>query len=314
MGKAIKAEENSGKGLPKTDETMSTGSIIHWAERDKERVPITCGVCAVKRPVRIRRGERRLRFTGLCFDCSHPKHTEEETHHSGTIIHWAARDSTDPNNKNHRITITCHGCKRKSFNWAQSIRHPDWSGLCHNCIRHRVRPKKYFHDAVLPSGSIIHWGERDSSNSNRVAVTCGVCGRKRLIFRQAFHNIQQKWTGFCQGHTRVEVASHFLSLAREAQGQSNEKAKVAPVGAPKGSNALITESSLDHAFDHFDQLGEYASQELVAEFLDVTDRAIREWQRARGLNWRQVQKRRYQTGSELFDCSLPVLVETRVLR
>lgn len=68
------------------------------------------------------------------------------------------------------------------------------------------------------------------------------------------------------------------------------------VGAPKGSGAVITEAALVQAFK---QLGSYATQEEVAEFLDVTDRAIRNWQTDNELTWRKAQERYSRTGSEL---------------
>ena len=50
-------------------------------------------------------------------------------------------------------------------------------------------------DQKLPTGSIIHWGERapGPNRNHRFGVTCGRCGKKRFVCIR--HS--PTWTGFC---------------------------------------------------------------------------------------------------------------------
>ncbi len=53
------------------DETIQeTGSIIHWTELNGKRVPVTCGICKVKRDVDISKVKfRREKYTGCHLSC-----------------------------------------------------------------------------------------------------------------------------------------------------------------------------------------------------------------------------------------------------
>lgn len=70
---------------------------------------------------------------------------------------------------------------------------------------HALRLAKFFHvspelfireaDEALPSGTIIHWGERDPQ-TRRVPVTCGKCQQKRSAAIRP-HQEKRQWTGLC---------------------------------------------------------------------------------------------------------------------
>lgn len=163
------------------DIKLPSGSTIHWSERDSKRpnrVAVTCGKCGVKRLARPYDKQRGAGRTGLCWACAHGVHIHDETLPSGTIAHWPVRDPSDPK---HKIGITCHGCSQQKFAQRVQVRDPNWSGLCHDCVLQRVNPKRFIHDVKLPTGSVIHWGERDPSDRKKVMVTCGKCKQKRLM-------------------------------------------------------------------------------------------------------------------------------------
>lgn len=58
---------------------------------------------------------------------------------------------------------------------------------------------KLTQDEVLASGSIIHWGERESGERYRAPVTCAICGRKRVttVQRGRSHGSKRDWSGCC---------------------------------------------------------------------------------------------------------------------
>jgi hypothetical protein len=65
------------------DKTLSTGSIIHYSERDGVYVPITCGMCLRKRPVKENSvysnyTTRRKTPKGFCSHCRHKKYFDDE--------------------------------------------------------------------------------------------------------------------------------------------------------------------------------------------------------------------------------------------
>ena len=71
--------------------------------------------------------------------------------------------------------------------------------------KHAVALGEFFHvspeafifeaDELRPSGSIIHWSERDPK-TRRVTVTCGKCGQKGTTEINAIR--KQQWTGLCR--------------------------------------------------------------------------------------------------------------------
>lgn len=54
-------------------------------------------------------------------------------------------------------------------------------------------------DETLPSGSVIHWWERDPKTRG-VAITCGRCGNKKLASISSIKT--PPWTGLCKDCSR----------------------------------------------------------------------------------------------------------------
>jgi hypothetical protein len=232
----------ANKMAARVDETLPSKSIIHWSECEGKKVPVTCGKCGIKRSVKPRSGQRRMVFSGLCFTCSHPRRSNNEKHLSGTIIHWGEREDGGL----HRVAITCYACHQKRFTWAPLVRLKEWTGLCPECAHQPRRKWKYVQDEILPSLSIIHWGERDPEDPNRVPVTCGACGKKRTIFRQGFLTTKQKWTGYCQEHTRTEIV---LLLQGKVQRSSEQKTRGAEKRGRKEGDLFLNRDTLRTEFE-----------------------------------------------------------------
>jgi hypothetical protein len=73
-------------------------------------------------------------------------------------------------------------------------------------------------DETLPSGSIIHWGERDPQSPNRAPVTCRVCGNKRMTTIQK----RKGWTGICFEHRGAASLLEIIETATlNSNGQKN---------------------------------------------------------------------------------------------
>jgi hypothetical protein len=65
-------------------------------------------------------------------------------------------------------------------------------------------------DETLPNGSVIHWGDRDPTNSRKYGVTCGECGARR--YTRPYPQ-RPSWSGFCvecsdASHRKSGDASH----------------------------------------------------------------------------------------------------------
>jgi hypothetical protein len=234
------------------DQTLPSGSVIHWSKREKGKVPITCGKCKQERFANDQSGSltgKRLRdeYKGYCSSCARNELNIDEIHPSGSIIHWGERETGLPKNSA-KVKITCHGCGQKKFvrvTFNKQIRN-EWSGLCSDCIRKRPSPKKFTHDEHLPSGSVIHWSERDPSNRNRIMVTCGLptCGKKHLTHIQQTEGQRSKnFTGFCPKHNLVEIALLLQNkLGNEVQKNgSTEKRKR---GRKQGNKYIDPKASL----------------------------------------------------------------------
>jgi hypothetical protein len=187
---------------PIGDETLPSGSIVHWDDRDPEdrhKYGVTCGLCGERRftrPYINRRG-----WSGFCTKCSvvNRRKRGEEPHDSGTVIHWSERDPNDPT----RTAITCHRCGKKCFDLIKIISTSNWSGRCFECRQTVERTQ----DELLPSGSIIHWGKRDPENPNRYGVTCGVCKGTRSTQIKRGTDLS-KWAAFCVKCTGLRRRKH----------------------------------------------------------------------------------------------------------
>jgi hypothetical protein len=261
------------------DEKLPSGSIIHWSERKQgdESIWVTCGRCGDKR--RLSHTARCNNWSGLCQSCGGKKHFEEEIHTSGTIIHWGEHDANNPRKL---IAITCHECKKKSFAWLLTIKYPNWSGRCAECRQRHGHPRKYVKDETLPSGSIIHWSERDTDNpEKRVMVTCGYygkdgyCGKKRLTTRKSVHSSKAKnaWTGYCRKHFFDLASVRNLLLGQQNGGPEKDKQSHddgRKVGAPFAFTDTV-------AFQAIDALGSDISINRLATKLKCSRATVRAW-------------------------------------
>ncbi len=208
------------------DERLPSGTIIHWAERDplnQARCYVTCGKCGKRRLTSPPKGERKKGRTLYCIACARGTRTDDVEHKTGTIIHWGDRDPND----RHKVKVTCYQCKKRSFIWDRHVGSPKWSGLCSGCHDDRRHLRKLNEDEKLePWGSIIHWGERDSSSERRAMVTCGQCGEKRMTTIKR----SPEWSGYCQKHfgaALMETINTVLQREQENKSDASEKATTA---------------------------------------------------------------------------------------
>lgn len=202
------------------DEYLPSGSVIHWGERDPNnvsRAAVTCGRCRQKRVVTIQRGMNKTRWTGLCASCVGLQNQNEELS-SGSIIHWGERD---PNNLA-RVMVTCSLCKQRRFAKPKRRKLHSWLGICPQCIGKHLQKSQ---DEVLPSGSVIHWSERNSDDPRGAPVTCGICGEKRLTTVQR----TPRWTGICRscaGRRRDNETLKSGSIIHWAERDLENKSRV----------------------------------------------------------------------------------------
>src|SRR4051794_21212634 len=63
----------------------------------------------------------------------------DETHASGSVIHW---DERDPENPHWRMVVTCFKCSHDRFVPKPTIRSGHWSGRCQDCIEKYDLPQK----------------------------------------------------------------------------------------------------------------------------------------------------------------------------
>ncbi len=97
-----------------------------------------------------------------------------------------------------RVPFTCGGCGRESSVPAASKSRPTWAGLCVPCVRRRFS-RKFTADEMHPSGTVIHFAEREGGNLNRVAITCHRCSRKSFNW---FSWVKDpRWRGLCNACT-----------------------------------------------------------------------------------------------------------------
>jgi uncharacterized protein YneF (UPF0154 family) len=106
------------------------------------------------------------------------------------------------------------------------------------------------------------------------------------------------------GYTEIKrriVANGLTMVTRQAvnyYARLQEKKQTAKKNS--GRKPRITEEKVRAAYQ---VRGAYASQEEIAEEIGVSDRSFRDWQRARGLNYRQCQQR--YAVPEVIDSQLP---------
>lgn len=126
------------------DESLPSGSIIHWGETDSAHPRargVTCGRCGERRVVIIPSGVKLEKFSGFCEKCAGMtrRQSGDERHSSGTIIHWNERDRDDPY---YQILVTCHNCGHDRFVHKGALKNPSWHGLCPDCLEKYGLPRE----------------------------------------------------------------------------------------------------------------------------------------------------------------------------
>jgi hypothetical protein len=160
----------------------------------------------------------------MCIGCVNVQQWEDTRLPSGSIVHWGERD---PENVN-QVMVTCGRCQQKRMTTAARGKYlKNWTGFCLKCKDNPYNRKTY--DEILPSGSIIHWGERDAGSFTRLMVTCGLCKRKRMtIVRRGKR--RDAWTGFCKEHQGWAGLSELVSKLSRSQ-----NADLTSINQPKRS-------------------------------------------------------------------------------
>lgn len=214
MNNIVKAADlrpyNLGNGK---DKTLPSGPVIHWPELYAERrhhknreftqrfVPVTCGGCLKKRPIRIEY-VRQSTYDGRCPKCRRKKYSGDITLHTGSVVH------ADEMQGSH-VPVTCARCVElgnpnpKQLACRSLLSRPDYTGYCFNCA-HGERTG----DEMHLSGAIIHWSERESGVPKRmakIAFTC--CGCKQKGFTDAKTLLKENWAGLCS-ECRSRRGSH----------------------------------------------------------------------------------------------------------
>lgn len=115
-----------------------------------------------------------------------------ETLPTGSVVHWSERDSAG------RVKVTCGSCGQARFVKALNVSR-ELTGYCRACSKPRLTG-----DEVLPTGSVIHWSEREPGGSRGLPVTCGSCGQKRLVRGNI---TRANFSGFCRDCARGVAAS-----------------------------------------------------------------------------------------------------------
>jgi hypothetical protein len=64
------------------------------------------------------------------------------------------------------------------------------------CVQGAKHSIRRFGDELHPSGSLIHWSERDPKNVRRVAFTCRGCKEKAFVW--AIEASKDNWCGLCR--------------------------------------------------------------------------------------------------------------------
>lgn len=209
---------------PMGDEVLPSGAVVHWDDRDGRRIAVTCGECGEKSYTSSVELGHSARKTWRCHACATGKRRGDETHRSGTVIHWSVRPPDDP----WHISITCHRCGEDSFIRAHTIRDDRWNGLCSACVKRfgMPHPRKRYEDQPFPSGSVVLWSRRDECRRDgqlvEVWVRCGICGGENLFHRSSVKT--DDFEGYCPGqHSRAEIVRMFQARAQNGSAGAVEK-------------------------------------------------------------------------------------------
>ena len=115
-------------------------------------------------------------------------------------------------------------CKQGRFPHARLVAHPrgDYWVIPERDLKGFDKPKpgrmparKTF-DESLPSGSVIHWSQRDAEDVRRVSITCGGCGARRMATTPYFRR-SPNWTGLCRSCSKTLSGGARRSRAAAAK-------------------------------------------------------------------------------------------------
>jgi hypothetical protein len=229
------------KDIPMMDDPpLPNGSIRHWSEfyvarthhknRDFSQgfVPVTCGGCGLKRPVRIE-CVRRKNYDGRCPKCRLKKYTSDVILPIGSIIHITELEGN-------RVPVTCVKCLEDGRPNAKRMRSRNvlslrgYTGYCHDCGNGTRRGNEEH-----PSGTVIHWSERETGvpiNKAKVAFTCHGCNQKSFTDTKTV--LRTDWSGLCLECRLLHGAHNRKSYERELPSGS----KVLNMRAPADVNKL----------------------------------------------------------------------------
>jgi hypothetical protein len=261
MSDAVITSPIEKPGVLKTeDESLDSGSIIHWGERgpNKRRhwTMITCGGgrqgCEGKRRALIPYGkDRKSPTAGYCRICD-PRPPGQPRKYTGDVLFpnrtVAHLDSRDPMNTD-RVEIDCAGCGKAKHAMLLSVLDPDWCKVCVDCFYERggPNPRGVIKDEPVAFGSIIHWSEWYTGL--RLTLTCGICvanGAPKTKHKMSRGNIPPEavrqrpdYMRFCRRHSRAEVALH-LTRFQNGDGQKDG-------GVPKRRGRKAGTLGFDHA-------------------------------------------------------------------
>jgi hypothetical protein len=219
-------------------QNLTSGSQVDWDARDaanSDKRFVICGVCAKGRFTSIPHNlKAQDAWTGYHLKCSGLSRRKrgDETHSSGTIIHW---DERDPNDPHWRIAITCHYCKQKSFAPKASINNPTWRGFCSPCIERygiplerRTLKGRY----TNPHGAIIDYDA--PHDTGRAVVYCpnfSICGNAEQK-RVDAHN-QDKQPFYCAPCGTAAASARLAGAWATAKGNGQKNAESKPAHRPQ---------------------------------------------------------------------------------
>lgn len=225
-----------------------------------------------------------------CYREQSPRKRKDKiTLHKGTVVDFSERD---PGNV-HLVRIVCRGCSEPKFTDYSNLQryiagNQFWDELCSECVQKRGSVRKFTGWRTAPSGTRVFIpAEMDGE-----AIFKYVCGHERKARRgDAVNNwdVANRVCPTCRRQAIRDLCAQLSSGgAPAANGQGNG------AGKKPGREALITEAKVREAYK---VLGQYAPQEKVSEHVGVDPRALRDWHRKQGLNYRQCQQRFGGTGS-----------------
>lgn len=264
---------------------------IHWEDVNEEGTLVKCappeyGGCG--RFAR-RHSLRDLKnYTGLCRSCGVRRATGSKT----------IREGPDKG----KVRFNCENCGKLSAAPYSTRRYKNWSKLCEECRTDRSpsnSPRGKPRTIVVPYefGPLKARVIRLEGNHALVICPYPSCQEPEhwMRFGATRGKVGEQNYGYCPSHNlssranRADIVALLQSKAQNGNEQKNGSGKKRPGPGPK-----ITDDKLREAFKF---LGGFAPQEKVAEHIGVEARSIRDYQKARGINYSQLRQQFTSTGS-----------------